>query len=223
MHALQHIRWVLTVSPRPAARSGTATHPPMARTTHLRPRMSVLFTFEQKLLLHALSLAGTWAEGRFEAALLYLLSPQLDRAGHPDRQPPPAFPPALAAWRPVARARPPLAPRASAAARQQARQTTKRQMTKRRRWCWRRWCSHRWCSHRRRRRATQRGMGAPVTAMGMPLVAVYQGVQCANRGVQCATAAAPLATAAAHIGDDAAVGERGAPARLALAVVPGQG
>ena len=55
--------------------------------------------------------------------------------------------------------------------------------------------------------------------MGMPLVAVYQGVQCANRGVQCATAAAPLATAAAHIGDDAAVGERGARARLALAVV----
>ena len=53
--------------------------------------------------------------------------------------------------------------------------------------------------------------------MGMPLVAVYQGVQCANR-----TAAAPkgaAAVAAAYIGDDAAVGEGGARARLALAVV----
>ena len=68
---------------------------------------------------------------------------------------------------------------------------------------------------------------APVTAMGRPLVAMYRGVQCANRnrGVrwQCAAAAAPLATAAAYIGDDAAVGERGARARLALAVVPAQG
>lgn len=53
--------------------------------------------------------------------------------------------------------------------------------------------------------------------MGMPLVAVYQGVQCANR----TAAATPMAAAvaAAYIGDDAAVGERGARARLALAVV----
>jgi hypothetical protein len=72
--------------------------------------------------------------------------------------------------------------------------------------------------------------------MGMPLAAVYpnQAVQCATRGVQCAAAgcasaaapraAAPLVTAAAYIGDDAAVGERGAGSpRLALTVVPGVG
>ena len=162
------------------------------------------------------SLAGTWAEGRFEAALLYLLSPQLARAGHQQQQPA-AFPPALAAWRLVARARPPLVPRVSAAARaarRRLRQRTKRQTTKQ---LARRWCSRHWCSRRRRRRATQRGTAAPVTAMGMPLVAVYQGVQCANR----TAAATPMAAAvaAAYIGDDAAVGERGARARLALAVV----
>ena len=203
-----------------ALRHGNA---PTHGTTHL----SI-----ERLVTCSQSLAGTWAEGRFEAALLYLRSPQLVRAGH--QQQPPAFPPALAAWRLAARARHPLAPRASAAPRQQAgrrgRQTTRRQKTRQR--ARRMMGSHRWCSRRRRRRATQRGTGAPVTAapvtaMGRPLVAMYRGVQCANRnrGVrwQCAAAAAPLATAAAYIGDDAAVGERGARARLALAVVPAQG
>lgn len=184
--------------------SGTATHPSMAQRTSI-----------DRLVTCSPSLAGTWAEGRFEAALLYLLSPQLARAGHQQQRA--AFPPALAAWRLVARARPPLVPRVSAAARaarRRLRQRTKRQTTKQ---LARRWCSRHWCSRRRRRRATQRGTAAPVTAMGMPLVAVYQGVQCANR-----TAAAPkgaAAVAAAYIGDDAAVGERGARARLALAVV----